>query len=42
MGLKLSIWEQAARARADLRLGAVVVLVRGGAGVLAAGAVRTT
>ena len=38
MGLKLSIWEQAARARADLRLGAVVALVRGGAGVLAAGA----
>ena len=40
MGLKLSIWENAARIRAELRIGAAVVLVRGQTGVLAGAAVN--
>ena len=42
MGLKLSIWENAARIRAELRIGAAVVLVRGRAGVLAGAAESLT
>ncbi|MDF2231175.1 GTP cyclohydrolase II [Albimonas sp. CAU 1670] len=42
MGLKLSLWENAARIRAELRIGAAVVLVRGQAGVLAGAAESLT
>ena len=42
MGLKLSIWENAARIRAELRIGAAVVLVRGQTGVLAGAAESLT
>ncbi|MGM0585620.1 MAG: GTP cyclohydrolase II [Pseudomonadota bacterium] len=38
MGLSLSIWERAARVRAELRIGAAVALVKGGDGVLAGAA----
>ncbi len=42
MALTLSIWEHAARARAELRLGAAIVLVRGDVGVLAGAAESLT